>query len=71
MVTPSQLTSAGRLGSKPLRRKDSVNGSRSRSTGTKVAEDGTAIPASASRWRFHSCVAGWSTSKTRTGPADR
>ena len=65
MVTPSQLTSAGVAGSKPVARSLAVSSPRSKSAGTKAVPSGIGIPAWASWARFHSWVAGWSTSKTR------
>ena len=70
IVTPSQLKSARRVGSKPWSSRLSFRGSVSRSTGTYVT-CGDSTPASATLARFHSWVSGWSTSKTRTPPSLR
>ncbi len=64
IVTPSQLTNAGRAKSNPAWPSRSRSESRPKSTGTNVA-----LPAAARVRRFHSCVAGWSISKTRTRAA--
>ena len=66
MVTPSQLTMVGAAKSNRVRRSASPSESRVKSTGTNVTPSGPA----ATR-RFHSCVAGWSISKTRTWPGER
>ena len=71
MVTPSQLTRAGRDGSNPARARRPDSESRSKSTATKLTVSGTVIPADARCARFHRWVPGWSTSKTRTGPSGR
>ena len=58
MVTPSQLTSAGRDGSNPAGRSRPASESRSKSMATKLTLSGTGIPAAASCARFHRWVAG-------------
>ena len=68
MLTPSQLTSAGRLRSNPSAVRRSGSGSVSRSTPTNVSPSGGVMLAAASRSRFQLWVAGWSTSNTRIPP---
>ena len=58
IVTPSQLTSAGRDGSNPARRSRPASWSRSKSMATKLTLSGTGILAAASCRRFHCWVAG-------------
>ena len=71
IVTPSQLTNAGRPKSNPAWPSRSRSESRPKSTGTNVALPAAAraLPAAGRARRFHSCVAGWSISKTRTRAA--
>ena len=58
MVTPSQLTRAGRDGSNRASARRPASESRSKSMATKLTLSGTGIPAAA-RWsRFHCWVPG-------------
>jgi len=58
MVTASQLKSAALDGSNPLWIRHIASESASKSTGTKLTPDGTAIPATVSSERFQRWVAG-------------
>ena len=67
MATPSDATTAARCGSKPARTScSSHDASVSKSTGTRCRNAGSARPSCTSRERFHACVAGCSTSNTRS-----
>ena len=69
MVTPSQEKNDGAAAEKPPAASAEGSVCVSKSIGTKLRVGGTAMAAAASRPRFHACVAGWSTSKTRSSEA--